>query len=151
MSARAVSSAMETTDPNRLTCRYQSWPSTVRLTIGFVRIQRSLLRPSCMLTRISPSCQSYHVATVIGKPSGRMQAMTAGLGFLRNSSTFAGSLSGAWFKGQSLTKSLFPLGERAGERGVKQDSRSPSPLGRGAFRATADAVRSLRDGSNQID
>jgi Ca2+:H+ antiporter len=66
----------------------------VDLTLGFARIQRSLLRLSRMLTRISPSCQSYQVATVIGKPSGLMQAITAGWGFLRNSSTRGGRSSG---------------------------------------------------------
>src|SRR4029077_20837117 len=65
---------------------------TVRLTFGLLRIQPRRLRTSSMLTSNSPSSQSYQVATVMGNPSGRTQAMTAAFGRLRNSTTVGGSL-----------------------------------------------------------
>ena len=51
-------------------------------------------RSKSMLTRRRPSSQSYQVATAYGAPSERTVAITAEFGFLRNSTTSAGSGAG---------------------------------------------------------
>src|SRR5713226_3194854 len=76
-----------------LTCVYQLAAKTVRLTFGCFRIHASRLRESSMFTRMRPSSHAYHVATVIGNPSGRITAITAGFGCFKKSTTSRGRFS----------------------------------------------------------
>src|SRR5262245_42404108 len=95
MSRSLSSFSNETTCPRRLTWRYQSSSSsTVSATRGSWRMNRSRSRLSSMFTRMRPGSQSYQVATVCGEPSRRSEAITAGFGRRRNSSTSAGTGGG---------------------------------------------------------
>src|SRR5690242_7056287 len=100
-----------------LTCRYQSSSKIVRLTFGLERIRPSRALFASMLTTKRPSSQSYHVATVIGNPSGRIDAMIAAFGRLRNSTTSGGKVS--------------TLRSRAGDHCIRA-------VGQGAGRGAAD-------------
>src|SRR4051812_42149807 len=92
MSARSVSASIDTTRPRRLTCVYQSSPSsTVRATRGSARIQARRDRLASMLTSTRPFSHRYQVATEFGEPLGWRVAMTAGLALVRKASISGGT------------------------------------------------------------
>src|SRR6266581_6359778 len=138
-----------------LTCVYQLSAKTVRLTLGCFRIQASRLRVSSMLTRMRPSSHAYHVATVIGKPSGRITAITAGLGCLKNSTTSRGRFStlGSRQDDHSFRKpqggsgggaAYGEGGDQGGQERRPQGDRDPLPDGGAALRTRDVEDRALR-------
>src|SRR6266851_3682998 len=138
-----------------LTCVYQLVAKTVRLTLGCFRIHASRLRESSMLTRMRPSSHAYHVATVIGKPSGRITAITAGLGCFKNSTTSRGRFSTLGSRqddhgfrepeeGSRGGAAHGEGGDRGGEEGRPQGGRDPLPDGGAALRTHDVEDRALR-------
>src|SRR3954452_2248728 len=91
MSSRFVSSS-SVMRPCSVMCRYQESPSrTVSDTRGSLRRYSRRLRPSSMLTSTWPSSHTYHVATVLGAPSGVTEPMTAGFGLASTRWSSSGS------------------------------------------------------------
>src|SRR3954471_6359935 len=91
MTSRFVSSS-SVMRPCSVMCRYQDSPSrTVSETRGSLRRYSRRLRPSSMFTTAWPSSQTYHVATVLGAPSGATVPMIAGFGLARTRWSSSGS------------------------------------------------------------
>src|SRR5579884_18377 len=89
-----------------------------------------------MLTRTRPSSQTYQVGTDTGWPSGRTVAITAGLGWARNWSIFAGT--GGLAIGAPLLAPRAGLDLRVGTilAGPGDDGRPGRGGGRAGGRAT---------------